>query len=98
MRHAYVNTARRFNGPGAISSHLSMCFTAFRGTVTGADARFGSGVCVCCSFQDDCIALEAVVQHLSDGLGVAPLALLRRFAVCLDEATTLSNLGALMQP
>ena len=45
---------------------------------------------------DDCIALEAVVEHLSARFGVSTLRLLRQFARRMDDAATVAQLGALI--
>ena len=45
---------------------------------------------------DDCIALESVVRHVSESLGVSPWALLRPFAFRLSEASTVAQMKALM--
>ena len=45
---------------------------------------------------DDCIALEAVVEHLSARYGVSTLRLLRQFARRMDDAATVAQLGALI--
>ena len=46
---------------------------------------------------DDCIALGAIVHHISFSLGVTPWMLLRHFATRLDEDSTCAGLSALMQ-
>ena len=43
---------------------------------------------------DDCIALGSVVRHISASFGVTPWALLRHFAVRLDEVSTCAELSA----
>ena len=45
---------------------------------------------------DDCVALEAVVEHVSARLGVSSLKLLRIFARRMDDAATVAQLGALV--
>ena len=45
---------------------------------------------------DDCIALQAVVGHVSASLGNTPWALLRPFAFRLSEAETVAQMLALM--
>ena len=45
---------------------------------------------------DDCIALEAVVGHVSASLGITPWALLRPFACRLDETATVAQMSALL--
>ena len=45
---------------------------------------------------DDCIALEAVVRHVSVSLGIKPWALLRRFASRLDETAAVAQVSALV--
>ena len=45
---------------------------------------------------DDCIALEAVVRHVSSYLGITPWALLRPFAYRLDENATVAQMSALL--
>ena len=45
---------------------------------------------------DDCIALEAVVRHVSASLGIRPWALLRPFALRLDETSTVAQMNALL--
>ena len=45
---------------------------------------------------DDCVALEAVVRHVSETLGIKPWALLRPFAFRLDEASTTAQMSALI--
>ena len=46
--------------------------------------------------MDDCMALESVIQHVSDSFGVAPWELLRHFACRLDETTTIAQMSALI--
>ena len=45
---------------------------------------------------DDCLALEAVVEHVSARFGVSSLMLLRHFARRLDGAATVAQLSALI--
>ena len=45
---------------------------------------------------DDCLALGAVVRHISASLGVAPFVLLRQFASRMDDNATFSQLTALL--
>jgi DNA polymerase III epsilon subunit-like protein len=45
---------------------------------------------------DDCIALGAVVRHVSASLGIKPWALLRPFAYRLDETATIAQMSALL--
>ena len=45
---------------------------------------------------DDCVALEAVVRHVSASLGIKPWALLLPFAFRLDEASAVAQMSALI--
>ena len=45
---------------------------------------------------DDCIALEQVVRHVSESVGVTPWALLRPFALRMSQAPTVAQMTALM--
>ena len=45
---------------------------------------------------DDCIALEQVVRHVSESVGVTPWALLRPFAFRMSQAQTVAQMTALM--
>ena len=45
---------------------------------------------------DDCVALEAVVRHVSACLGIKPWELLRPFAFRLDGASAVSQMNALI--
>ena len=45
---------------------------------------------------DDCIALSALVEHISGRMDVAPLKLLRKFARRMDEDATIAQLRALL--
>ena len=45
---------------------------------------------------DDCIALEAVIRHVSESFGVTPWTLLRPFACRMDEGTTIAQMSALI--
>jgi len=47
---------------------------------------------------DDCIALEQVVTHVSESLGVTPWVLLRPIVFRLDQAATVAQMMALMAP
>ena len=44
---------------------------------------------------DECIAVEAVVRHMSAFLGIKPWALLHPFACRLDETASVAQMSAL---
>ena len=60
-----------------------------------ARACGGSGSLRAHRALDDCVALERVIRHVCERLGVAPLRLLRLFSVALDEGAALAELSAL---
>ena len=45
---------------------------------------------------DDCIALEAVIRHVSDSFGVTPWAVLHPFACRMDEGPTMTQMSVLI--
>ena len=46
---------------------------------------------------DDCIALEALIRHVSESFGVTPWALLQPFACRMDEGLTMTQMSALIE-
>ena len=93
-------------GPAVVSSWI------YVDTLDVLRATDGSGECkkLQCSLRacggprtlqahralDDCFALEAVVRHVSETLGIKPWALLRPFAFRLDEAPSTAQMSALI--
>jgi DNA polymerase III epsilon subunit-like protein len=70
----------------------------------GECAKLQCALRVCCGpptlrahrALDDCVALEAVVRHLSASLGIRPWELLRPFAFRLDGASAVAQMTALI--
>ena len=70
----------------------------------GECAKLQCALRVCCGpptlrahrALDDCVALEAVVRHVSASLGIKPWELLRPFAFRLDGASAVAQMTALI--
>ena len=70
----------------------------------GECAKLQCALRVCCGpptlrahrALDDCVALEAVVRHMSASLGIKPWELLRPFAFRLDGASAVAQMNALI--
>ena len=70
----------------------------------GECAKLQCALRVCCGSPtlrahralDDCVALEAVVRHVSASLGIKPCELLRPFAFRLDGASAVAQMNALI--
>ena len=93
-------------GPAAMSSMIYVdTLDVLRATSEAGDRKkLQCSLRVCCGppslrahrALDDCIALEAVVRHVSAALGIRPWALLRPFAFRLDEPAAISQMSALI--